>query len=72
MPQWERGRTADFYDVGFSLWILGFESHHMCKSAPPDPYNSLMLPKEEDCITESKSVLSMVKKEKRIPFALQQ
>ena len=48
MPQWERGRTADFYDVGFSLWILGFESHHMCKSAPPDPYNSLMLPKEED------------------------
>ena len=44
----------------------------MCKSAPPDPYNGLMLPKEEDCITESKSVLSMVKKEKRVPFALQQ
>ena len=65
MPQWERGRTADFYNVGLSSWTLGFESHHTCKSAPPDPSNSLMLPKEEDCFTESKSVLSVVKKEKK-------
>ena len=64
MPQWQRVRTADFYDIGFSLWTLGFESHHTCKSAPPEPYNSLMLPKE-DYITVSKSVLCMVKKEKK-------
>ena len=68
MPQWESGRTADFYDVGLSSWTLGFESHHTCKSAPPDPSNSLMLPKEEDCFTESKSVLSVVKKEKKNPI----
>lgn len=53
--------TADFYEVGLCSWRLGFASHRMCKSGPPDPSNSLMFPKEEDYVPESKSVLLMIK-----------
>lgn len=57
---------------------MGSSHTTVCKSGPPDPYNTLMFSKGQNCINESKSVLLMVKpkkakkkKERKITLALQ-